>query len=329
MNIRALKRSNFAFAITQMTIGIAICADAQTAVFEKPPSGNAVIRGQAGRSEIVITTTDRLAGAIHSLTWGGKEFINSTDHGRQLQSACSFDCARPGKFWAECYNPTEAGSRDDSAGNKSSSKLLRLHADGAELQTTTQMAFWLAPGEDSSGRPALNEKVLSDHRVSKRVVIGYQQLDNVIDYRVTFTVPEGEQHHFAQFEALTGYMPAEFRNFWKFIPASGMLEEIHGPASEQEFPLVFSNDGGTHAMGIYSPDQPSRGFEKIGYGQFRFPAEKVVKWNCVFRIHPGKNEDQIASGDYRFQMFVAVGTLDDVKRALASLQTLFLRPATQ
>lgn len=26
-------------------------------------------------SEIVITTTSRLAGAIHSLTWNGKEFI--------------------------------------------------------------------------------------------------------------------------------------------------------------------------------------------------------------------------------------------------------------
>ncbi len=33
--------------------------------------GNAVIRGKAGSSEIVITTTDRLAGAIHSLTWNG------------------------------------------------------------------------------------------------------------------------------------------------------------------------------------------------------------------------------------------------------------------
>jgi hypothetical protein len=33
-------------------------------------SGNATIRGAAGFSEIVITTTARLAGAIHSLTAG-------------------------------------------------------------------------------------------------------------------------------------------------------------------------------------------------------------------------------------------------------------------
>ena len=125
-----------------------------------PPSGNLVIRGKVGTSEIVITTTERLAGAIHSLKWAGKEFIDSHDHGRQLQSAASLDRASGKEFWAECFNPTEAGSRADGAGNKSSSKLLRLQADGSELKTTIQMAFWLAPGEKSSGRPALNDKIL-------------------------------------------------------------------------------------------------------------------------------------------------------------------------
>jgi hypothetical protein len=78
-------------------------------------------------------------------------------------------------------------------------------------------------------------------------------------------------------------------------------------------------------MGIFSPDQPSRGFEKIGYGQFRFPAEKVVKWNCVFRIRAANDSSKIAAGDYRFQMFVAVGTLDDVKASLTSLVKEFPR----
>src|SRR3954451_13237272 len=103
---------------------------------ERPPSGNAVIRGQAGSAEIVITTTDRLAGAIHSLRWNGKEFIDSHDHGRQLQSAASFDCGQAGEFWAERFNPTEAGSRADGAGDRSSSKLLQMRAAGAELRTT-------------------------------------------------------------------------------------------------------------------------------------------------------------------------------------------------
>jgi hypothetical protein len=35
-------------------------------------SGDAVIRAPADASEIVIATTSRLAGAIHSLTWNGR-----------------------------------------------------------------------------------------------------------------------------------------------------------------------------------------------------------------------------------------------------------------
>lgn len=281
-----------------------------------PSSGDAVIRARAGPSDVVITTTDRLAGAIHSLTWNGKEFIDSADHGRQLQSAASFDCAKPGEFWAECYNPTEAGSRADGVGPKSSSKLLRLRAQGAELETVTRMAFWLAPGEESSGRPALNEAILSRHLVRKRVRIGYDDLPHVIDYEVVFTVPPGERHTVGQFEALTGYMPPEFERFRQYDVRNGQLHELDDGPGEQAWPVVFATPSGSHAMGVFSPDQPSRGYEEAGYGRFRFIAEKVVKWNCVFRL---RDEKGIAPGDYRFRVFVAVGTLDDVRQSLGRL----------
>jgi hypothetical protein len=304
-------RHSFILAIVCLLIG-------QSHAGESPPKprGDAVIRGAFGPSEIVITTTDRLAGAIHSLTWNGKEFIDSFDHGRQLQSACSFDRALNQPFWAECFNPTEAGSRRDGAGNMSTSQLLRMMANGNELRTSVQMAFWLAPGEVSSGRPALNEKVLSDHIVTKRVRIGHKNLANVIEYDVTFTVPEGERHHYAQFEALTGYMPSEFNRFWILRPGLDKLEPLSDGPGEQEFPVVFSNAEGTHAMGIYSPDQPSRGYEKAGYGRFRFKEENVVKWNCVFRI---RNATAIAVGDYSYRMFVVVGTMEDVRQSMAKL----------
>jgi hypothetical protein len=287
---------------------------------DRTPSGKASIRAKVGASEIVIVTTDRLAGAIDSLTWNGKEFIDSFDHGRQLQSAASFDCAAAGEFWAECYNPTEAGSRADGAGGKSSSRLLRMRAEGAELETTTRMAFWLAPGEQSSGRPALNEQVLSNHLVSKRVRIGYKQLANVIEYEVTFTAPPGERHTYAQFEALTGYMPAEFGRFWTFRHGTNELQPLDDGPGEQRFPVVFTTDDANHAMGVFSPDQPSPGYDDVGYGRFRFPAEKVVKWNCVFRV---RHDRGIVDGPYRFRMFVAVGTAEDVRRSLATLAAEF------
>ena len=280
------------------------------------PSGNVSIRGPAGASEIVISTTNRLAGAIHSLTWNGREFIDSHDHGRQLQSAASFDCAASDEFWAERYNPTEAGSRRDGVGATSSSRLLSSTAAGPELRTTTQLAFWLAPGETSFGRPAINQTVLSEHRLAKRVHIGHNTLDHAIEYEVTFTIPPGERHTYAQFEALTGYMPPEFSRFWTFRPDSGTLKELDDGPGEQPFPVVVATQDGSYAMGVYSPNRPSPDGQQAGYGRFRFEEEQVVKWNCVFRLRDAQG---IREGDHQFRMFVAVGTLEDVRATLQSL----------
>jgi hypothetical protein len=290
-----------------------LCGTQSTAA---PPSGDAEIRGQAGPSEIVIRTTNRLAGAIDSLQWNGQEFIDSHDHGRQLQSAASFDCAREGEFWAECFNPTEAGSRADGVGRRSSSVLEKIEQEGPQLTTTATMAYWLAPGEKSAGRPALNSTVVSKHRLTKQLRIGYKALPHVIDYQVTFHMPADEQHNYGQFEALTGYMPPEFSKFFTFRPDTGELAPLDEGPGEQKYPVVFSNDAGTHAMGVYSPQQPSRGYEDAGYGRWRFKAEKVVKWNCVFRE---RNPRGISTDDRTYRVFVAVGTSEDVRQSLKEL----------
>ena len=285
-----------------------------TAAEPTQPRADLVIRRPAGDSEIVITTTARLAGAIHSLTWNGHEFINSTDHGRQLQSASSF--SSDAKHWAEAFNPTEAGSRDDGTGPTSTSRLLHSIATSQALQTTSQMAFWLSPGQKSDEHPALNTTKLSNHLLTKRVQIGLPDLPHVIRYDVTFTVPLGEQHTFAQFEALTVYMPEEFRSFWTFRPQTGELQPISSGPGEQPHPIVLSTESGSHAMGIYSPQQPAPGYENAGYGRWRFERERVVKWNTVFRQ---RDVDGIAPGEYSFRNFVVVGDRETVRTSLITL----------
>jgi hypothetical protein len=279
------------------------------------PDGNATIRAQAGPSEIVITTTARLAGAIHSLTWNGREFLDSFDHGRQLQSALNLDNGTA--LLDETFNPTEAGSRRDGRGDKSSSLLLHGRVESNALQTVVQMAFWVAPGEKSGSNLAKNTTVLSDHLVTKRVRIGFKNLANVISYDVTFSLPLGEHHTQATFEALTGYMPPEFARFLQFNPQTGELEPLSDGPGEQPRPVVFAVSGGTHAMGIYAPPQPASNTAGPTYGRFRFNAEKVVKWNCVFRI---QNRACLTPGEYPFHMFVIVGDLDTVRDSLRVLQ---------
>ena len=264
----------------------------------------------------MITTTSRLAGAIHSLTWKGKEFINSTDHGRQLQSASNFDAGAA--FIPETFNPTEAGSRGDGAGPQSTSRLLHLVARDRTLQTTSQMAFWLAPDEKSLGHPARNVTRVSDHLLTKRVSIGYRDLPNVIQYDVTFSVPVGEKHVYGQFEAVTGYMPADFKNFWVFNPESGMLQTLSDGPGEQSLPVILATASGDYAMGVVARDPAPSGMTGPGYGRFRFRREKVVKWNCVYRLQDEQNG--LRAADYSFRQFVIVGSLDDVKSAMTRLR---------
>jgi hypothetical protein len=282
------------------------------------PSGDAVIRAKAGGSEIVITTTRRVVGAVHSLTWGGREFIDSFDHGRQLQSASSFDAGRP--FVPETFNPTEAGSMSDGRGNRSSSRLLHMLVTPDGLQSTTQMAFWLRPGEESRGHPARNTTALSDHLLTKLVRIGHRvgetDLPHVIRYDVTFAVPTGERHHFAQFEVVTGYMPAEFEKFWRYDAGAGTLEPLSDGPGEQPDPVVLSTRDGGHAMGVYCPPQ-ERDFGPVGYGRWRFGPERVNKWNCVYRL---RRADGIEPGDYAFRAFVIVGDLETVRASMRTLQ---------
>lgn len=291
---------------------------------EPLPNGNATIRQTTGHSEIVITTTSRLAGAIHSLTWNGKEFVDSADHGRQIQSASNFDAGS--RFTPETFNPTEAGSVRDGAGPKSSSRLLHLISGKNELQSTIQMAFWLTPVDKSEGNPAKNTTILSDHLLTKRVRIGYRTLPNVIQYDVTFGLPVGEKHTYAQFEAVTGYMPAEFEVFWKYNPKTRDLEALSDGPGEQALPVVLATKDGNYAMGIFSPQQPSRGFENAGYGRFRFREARVVKWNTVFRLRD--TIKGIAPQDYSFRNFIVVGDLAIVKTSLAELHNEFL-PASE
>jgi hypothetical protein len=294
-----------------------------------PVSGDAVIRAPAGGSEIVITTTSRVAGAVHSLTWGGREFIDSADHGRQLQSASNLDLG--GGFFNETFNPTEAGSMHDGAGPTSTSRLLWLSAAGRDLATVVQPAFWLRPGETSQGHPAVNTTAVSNHLLRKQVRIGGPGLPHAIRYAVTFTLPADERHTKATFETLTGYMPPEFRTFHGLRADDGLapLPDVQG---EQPLPVIASTADGGHAMGAWSPESSRTTRQPATYGRFWFEHDRVAKWNCVVREQAGEpaagdeagDAGRLPPGDYSYLVWVAVGTREQVRDTLAQLRARHL-----
>jgi hypothetical protein len=291
-----------------------VCAFAQTPVV----SGEAELWGSIGGKPLVIRTTSRLAGAIDSVKWAGVEFIDSHDHGRQLQSAINADIG--GVYHVECYNPTEAGSVVDALGPKSTSRLEGLSVSDGALSTRTRMAFWLAPGMKSGGNVALNDRLLSDHVLTKQVRIGRPGMDHVLDYRVKFTVPADRPHTYLQVEALTGYMPWSFSEELRFDAKSSTLVPLSRQNGEQRDPVVLSTLSGDHAMGVFTPTRPPAGQPAVGYGRFKFEHDKVVKWNCVFRL---RSPGGIKPGDYGYQLYVVIGTREDCRRTLAALTQEF------
>ena len=290
-----------------------------TVVLAQAPavSGDAEISGTIGGKPLVIRTTSRLAGAIDSVKWDGVEFIDSHDHGRQLQSALNADV--DGVFHVECYNPTEAGSVVDALGPKSTSRLELLSTKDGILTTRTRMAFWLAPGMKSGGHLAQNTTLLSGHILNKQVRIGRSGMDHVLDYKVTFTVPADRRHKVLQFEALTGYMPWSFSEELRFDAKTSTLVPLPRQDGEQRDPVVLSTPSGSHAMGVFTPERPRAGQPAVGFGRFKFEHEKVVKWNCVFRLR----QDKPIPPHHSFQLYVVIGTREDCRRTLAALTQEF------
>lgn len=287
------------------------------------PSGDSEIRGVLDGEEAVLATTSRLAGAVHSIRWKGQEFIDSADHGRQLQSALSLDAMNDQPFWAECFNPTEAGSRLDGAGERSTSRLLGLKATEREVRTSTQMAFWLAPGERSEGRLALNRDSLSPFILHKRIRWNAYENDHILEFSNTFEIPENESHRYAQFEVVTGYMPAAFNTFWAYDAETHGLQRIDDGPGEQSMPVVLATEDGSFAMGAVLVAGPDSMSGRPGYGRFRFRDEGVVKWNIAQRY---RESPTIRERRFSFRSLIAIGSLEQVRLAMVEIHSGQLRP---
>lgn len=266
----------------------------------------------AGARAILSANPGRFAGAVDSFIWKDKEFLDSRDHGRLMQSAVVLDKL------ADCYNPTEAGSAADATGNHTSSRLLALAARGGVLQTAVDAAFWLPPGTPSPHgacgtrtdlRAAVNTAPRAGYTISKAVRFGSPAGNNVLDWNVTFGIPA--PHKSADFEALTAYMPMDFSSVYEYRPGAGAetLSRRGGRHAELSGPVVLATSDGAYAMGAVC--KAASGTQKLTYGYWNFG--RVMKWNCSFEQAP------LLVGNYSYHIYVVFGSLDDVRTTLGRL----------
>jgi hypothetical protein len=179
----------FLTPITLALLSFGLCtANAQCPTPGTTVNGTKQISANVLGSTLTIGTSNAFSGAITSIIWRGKQFIDAADPGREFQTAIfpqpQADANQAD--WVECYNPTEAVS---------ASRLRSISAVGNVLKSKTQLGFYLAPGEYGvcgahGDGPAHNTCALSNYILEKTVTIGFAGISNVIEYVAKVTIPE-------------------------------------------------------------------------------------------------------------------------------------------
>ncbi|MEY2564170.1 MAG: hypothetical protein QOH88_2363 [Verrucomicrobiota bacterium] len=295
-------------------------------------SGDSIIGATVLGQPLTIRTSSQYAGAIASLKWGNKEFVNDWDHGRQFQTALSaFN-----RY--ECYNVYEAGSKPDGQGPTSSSRLLSLSNNGTRLDTQTQMC-WYQPGHeprpgagDLCGDPANWFPVppytgpLSDYQHGKTVAIGFGGISNVIEYDTRISVPETIRK--GEVQTVIAVMPYEFATVRSYDIVSKTYRNLHLSHGEDESVKVMSTTDGSYAMGYYSPEllQP---YGNGSAGGYRW---SIVAPDPFFGNDPDyplasvgglDRFDTFGPGTLGYRSYLVIGNLEQIRSSLGTLHDQF------
>ncbi|TXH66348.1 MAG: hypothetical protein E6Q88_12170 [Lysobacteraceae bacterium] len=279
---------------------------------------------------LTVSGSTRTAGTIDSVFWKGKEYINSWDHGRQLQPAVFVNGD------GICNNPTMAGGDYDGVQPTTHSTRTYTNSSGSTVVSKVLAAYWTAPGQivpkfycplrpetyPGSGQvKAVNTKHTSDYKIETTVTAGYKY-PNVIKYYTYIVIPEYVTGLMT--EAVTGYLPGDMSYFYAYDLAGQKTLTALSIDAEQNKPLVVSNAGGDKAMGIWSPGLPQPGLPtellKYGYGIGHHPSsnpiESTMKWNVVYR-HGAAN----AGAVYGYTTYIVLGSKTEVTGRMDQIYT--------
>ena len=332
------QRAGLVAAITACLLWVSATARAQV-------NGNATITAPdlVFGKQLSVSISSKFAGAISSIKWGDKEFINDWDHGRQLQMNAQFFNR------ACCYNPYEGGSFEDGKGPTSTSKVLSLTASGNRLETTTQMAwnekeFNLHPtAADSCADPAQWLPVtpytspLSNYKIHKTVTIGFASIPNVIEILYELLVPEPVLKGSNNPTAVVNYDFSSMRS-WDVV--SKDYRNVRALAGVDDRIKVVSTPDGSQAMAWYAPELLQPYHSDVGVVNWWFvapptmaypdpkdPTKPDPNFACVHFGAADRYDSLNGSlnnpGHSYDRAYLVVGNLDQVKQGLAQVHAQF------
>lgn len=259
------------------------CESSESLPYPPPKPSSWVLTDIHAGQEVKVYANARYGAAIYSVTWGGYQFIDSTDHGRELQSAWQLN------GHGEAENPTEAGSEADAAGPSSSTIINSVSVAGKVLTSSVKPAYWLT----------FNGQKTSPHTLAKTVTLKR----NVIRHDYIMTLVGNHQN--MAVEGITAYTPQQFTR--AFTIENGVrreLPKISGMVHLSNNNVILATQDASKAIGCKHTNPA----HQAPYGWIG-PWPKIdCAWFFVANA---------VAGSYTWTVFTVVGTLDQVTALLS------------
>lgn len=221
-----------------------------------------------GNEVVQIESSSTVAGAINGIWYGGKQFVNNWDHGRQVQADWN-------DYGGACDNPTEAGGGYDGYGITTSSLLEGISVTPQGVMTTaSRPAYWSTysqrasycsaqiPGEGANSMTATT----SVQQMGKSVAVGAFGHPNIISYSLSVTLPSGFTDNGMNISVPAIFLNAEFNTFFKYIPETDQLTAVPAsslnPGESDYHPWIVSTGDENYALAVYAEDQGPSGSTK-------------------------------------------------------------------
>lgn len=247
---------------------------------------NATFNGKS----VVVGANARFGGAIYSMKMDDFEYLDSSDHGRELQTAWQLNGQ------GEANNPTEAGSAANGAGSTSSTIILAAAVAGTTLTTRVRPAFWYP----------YQGQVTSDDSLEKTVTLGHNGRNNILVHDIGMYLSSPYNSSMAV-EGLTAYMPLAFTRFFLLDRATKATTEIlpSGLVSSASLAVMAATADLSKAVALVHPNP-----------QHIYWIGKIGPWPKLDAAWFGANNP---AGWYRWRAYTVFGLWQDV---LDSAQTL-------
>lgn len=251
-------------------------------------------KDRRGNTMTIRTCGDLDGSAVCSFKLNGVEYVDTADHGREMQSAVSFREVN-GLIPTEQNNPTEAGSMCDGKNYNLSSSVkqaIRVTQPNGIIRTTTTMAYWhprpadptiIEPSNVSASvicKTDGTRKTVSNWVIDKALELVDGTFAPYLQYDVTMrSINPEPAHPIGQFEFFTIYSPLSMNSVFttaetfdvtkKSISSLGTSKPYqpcdkgygggkslcpNGGPPVTTSPIIYSNASGSVAQGIYSRD---------------------------------------------------------------------------